>query len=473
MTKIRNMPLRLRLTFLYSGVLTLILFFFGSLVYYFMERNLTVETDRAVVEIAGDIMRSTKIVGPMPLRQVVLPNIDVFATPNTYIQVVDRNGLVAAQSGNLGGQSMPLSEETLHKVAGGSEFFETVLSGSQSLRIYNRPLFLDGQVVGVLQVGRSLGPNVAALARLQFLLLFGSAITLFAGATIGWFLAKQSLKPIDRITEAAAAIQQARDLTRRIDYNGPRDEVGRLAGTFNLMLERLHRAYKELEESEAVQRRFVSDASHELRTPLTTIRGNVELLRKMGDADPQIRSEALGDIASEAERMSRLVTDLLALARADAGFAPSRQMVDIGALLVEVSRQAGILAGEVEFEVEGVNALQGLMLNGNPDYLKQLFLILLDNAFHYTSPGGTVKVEGREKDGWAEVTVCDTGCGIAEEDLPCVFDRFYRADKSRHSGGTGLGLAIARWIVDQHEGAITVTSKPGQGSSFTVRLPLS
>lgn len=475
MTRIRSVSLRLKLTFLYTGVLAFILLVFGSLVYYFMERNLTVETDRAVVEIARDLLRSTKIVGgyPLPLRQVALPNIDVFATPNTFIQVVDKNGMVAAQSGNLGGQSMPLSEDTLRKVAGGGDFYETVLSGSQSLRIYNRPLLLDGEVVGVLQVGRSLGPTLAALARLKFLLLFGSGLTLFGAATLGWFLARQALRPIDRITEAAAAIQQARDLTRRIDYNGPRDEVGRLAGTFNLMLERLHRAYKELQEAEAAQRRFVSDASHELRTPLTTIRGNVELLTKMGDSDPQIRSEALGDISSEAERMSRLVSELLALARADAGFSPVMQPVDLGGLLVEISRQAGILSGEVDFAVDGIDTLQGVMINGNADYLKQLFLILLDNAFLYTPPGGAVKLECGQEGGWAEVTIRDNGSGIAEEDLPRIFDRFYRADKSRHSGGSGLGLAIANWIAGQHDAAITVASKPGEGSAFTVRLPLA
>jgi len=463
------MSLHLKLTFLYSGVLALILLVFGSLVYFFMERNLAAETDRAVVEIAEDLVRSTKIVGK--LRQVVLPDVDVFATPNTYIQVVDSSGSLAAQSVNLGGQSMPLSEETLRQVARGSGFYETVMSGSQRVRIYNRPLLLDGQVIGVLQVGRSLVPNEAALTRLRYLLLFGSGITLLCTATLGWFLAGEALKPIDRITEAAATIQQARDLTKRISYSGPRDEVGRLADTFNHMLERLHRAYLELEEAGAVQRRFVSDASHELRTPLTTIRGNVELLKKMGDTDPLTRAEALGDIASEAERMSRLVTDLLALARADAGFTPAMGPVDLGALLDEISRQAGILAGEVEFVVDGA-AAQGILVNGNTDYLKQLFLILLDNAFLYTGPGGAVRVEGRQRVGWAEVAVCDSGSGIAEEDLPKIFDRFYRADMSRQSSGTGLGLAIARWIVHQHGGAINVASKLGEGSTFTVRLPL-
>lgn len=469
------MSLRLRLTFLYSGVLALTMLVFGGLVYFFMDHNLTAEADRAIAEIAEDVVRSTKIVGkfPLPLRQVVLPDVDVFATPNTYIQVVDRTGMVAAQSDNLGGQIMPLSEETLRQVARGSGFYETVVSGDQGLRVYNRPLLLDGQVIGMLQVGRILGPTEAALKRLRFLLFLGGGVTLFLTGTLGWLLAGAALRPMNRITETASAIQQARDLSRRINYRGPGDEVGRLAGTLNHMLERLHGVYRSLEEAEAAQRRFVSDASHELRTPLTTIRGNVELLKKMGDADPETRDDALDDIAGEVERMSRLVSDLLALARADSGFRLEMRPVEMDSLLSETFRQAAVLAGETEFLVEGADSLKGVSLRANADYLKQLFLILLDNAFLYTGAGGTVRVEGGRQGDWIEVIVRDTGVGIAESDLPRIFDRFYRADKSRQSGGTGLGLAIARWIVEQHGGIISVNSKVGEGSAFTVRLPLN
>ena len=469
------MSLRLKLTFLYSGVLALTLLVFGALVYFFMQHNMTAETDRAVAEIAEEVVRSTKIVGnySVPLRQVVLPNMDVFASPNTYIQVLEQNGNVAVQSGNLAGQIMPLSEETLRQAARGREFYETVMSGDQGIRIYNRPLVLNNQVIGVLQVGRTLGPTEAALGRLRFLLFLGSGITLFFTGTLGWIMAGQALKPIGRMTEAASAIQEAQDLTRRIQYSGPGDEVGRLAETLNRMLERLHRAYQVLEEAGAGMRRFVSDASHELRTPLTTIRGNVELLRKMGDTDPQTRAEALGDIAGEAERMSRLVSDLLALARADSGFRLEMGPVNLGTLLAEIIRQSSILAGEVAFTEVGAGALEGVSVRGNADSLKQLFLILLDNAFLYTGDGGSVQVEGRLQGDRVEVVVRDTGTGIAENDLPRIFDRFSRADKARQSGGTGLGLAIARWIVEQHGGTIGVQSRVGEGSAFTIRLPIA
>ncbi|MCL6634230.1 MAG: HAMP domain-containing histidine kinase [Peptococcaceae bacterium] len=469
------MTLRLRLTFLYSGVLALTMLAFGAMVYFFMLHNLTAEADRAAAVIAEDVVRSTRIVGgfPLPLRQVVLPDVDVFATPNTYIQVVDRNGVVAALSDNLGGQVMPLSEETLQQVARGRSFYENVLSGNQILRIYNRPLFLEGQVIGVLQVGRNLGPAEAALKRLRILLAAGGGVTLLLAGTLGWLLAGAALRPIDRITETASAIQQAPDLGRRISYSGPRDEVGRLAETLNHMLERLQGAYRSLEEAWAAQRRFVSDASHELRTPLTIVRGNVELLKKMGDADPETRAEALDDIAGEVERMSRLVANLLALARADSGYRPEMAAVDAGSLLAEVFRRAAVLVAEgVDFTVEGVDSLEGTFIKANADYLSQLFLILLDNAFRYTGPGGVVRVKGARRGNWLEVSVSDTGTGIAEQDLPRIFDRFFRADRSRRDGGTGLGLAIARWIVEQHGGTISAASKEGEGSVFTVRLPV-
>jgi signal transduction histidine kinase len=469
------MSLRLKLTFLYSGFLALTLLFFGALVYFIMQHNLTAETDRSIAEIARDVVRSTRIVEnySLPLRQVVLPNMNVFASPDIYIQVLERNGSVAVQSGNLAGQNMPLSEETLRQAGRGRDFYETVLAGSQSIRIYNRPLVYNNQLIGLLQVGRTMGQVQATLGRLRFLLILGSGITLFLSSTLGWIMAGQALKPINRMTEAASAIQEAQDLTRRIHYSGPGDEVGRLAETLNRMLERLHRAYQVLEDAGAAQRRFVSDASHELRTPLTTIRGNVELLRKMGDQDPLTRAEALDDIAGEAARMSRLVADLLALARADSGFELEMRTIDMGSLLSDVTRQSSLLAGEMDFKAVNTGVLEGVSVQGNADSLKQLFLILLDNAFIYTAAGGTVYLEGRLRGNRVEVDVGDTGVGIAESDLPLIFDRFYRADKSRQYDGTGLGLAIARWIVEQHGGTIGVESREGEGSTFTVSLPQS
>jgi signal transduction histidine kinase len=244
--------------------------------------------------------------------------------------------------------------------------------------------------------------------------------------------------------------------------------VGQLASTFNDMLARLQSAYEKLEASYTAQRRFVADASHELRTPLTTIRGNVELLQKMGDEDPEVRAEALQDIKSEAERMCRLINDLLALARADAGQQPEKHPVALAPLLQEIFRQAQLLKGQVNFEHDDPEMLGEAKLLANADYLKQLFLILLDNAFKFTPPGGTVKFSFHQAGNSLSFAIEDTGQGISPEDLPHIFERFYQANKTRGGQGTGLGLAIAKWIMEIHGGEIKVKSEPGRGSTFTV-----
>ncbi|KKM08931.1 histidine kinase [Clostridiales bacterium PH28_bin88] len=468
------MSIRWRLTLFFTAVLALTLLAFGLFLYLLMDYNLNAEVNRAASRKADEVLRSIRIVGlPLSTQRVVLPDVDVFASPDTYLQVVDTYGEVVARSANLGHQALPITPASLSAVRVGKEFYETVRVGREALRLYYQPLIFQGEIIGILQVGRSLRSLETAMVRLRWLLILGSGLTVFLAGTTGWWLARAALRPIDRIASAAGAIQEARDLGRRIQYDGPPDEVGRLAGTFNEMLGRLQAAYQHLEEAYAAQRRFVADASHELRTPLTTIRGNVDFLRKMGDADPAERAEVLRDIAGETERMSRLVSDLLALARADAGQHPDKRPVEIRDLLNEVARQARIMAGQVEFRVEGTGELAGVQVLGSEDHLKQLFLILLDNAFKYTQTGGMVTLSAATGEGRLVVQVEDTGVGIAMEDLPHVFDRFYRADKARQAGGSGLGLAIAKWIVEEHDGEIEAESVLGEGSIFQVWLPVN
>jgi signal transduction histidine kinase len=242
------------------------------------------------------------------------------------------------------------------------------------------------------------------------------------------------------------------------------DELGRLAATFNEMLAALEHAYK-------AEKRFVSDASHELRAPLTAIQGNLELLERHPDAPAADREEAVGEASREARRLSQLVADLLALARADAGSALRRQKVELDRIVLETLTTARHLSGGRDVELA---ALEPALVKGDPDRLEELFLILLDNAIKYTPAGEQVIVNLCLHDGTAEVTVRDTGVGIAPDDLPKVFERFYRADpaRTRDPGGTGLGLPIARWIAEAHGGEIELRSKPGQGTTVTVRLPL-
>ncbi|HJQ27755.1 MAG TPA: HAMP domain-containing sensor histidine kinase [Rubrobacter sp.] len=277
-------------------------------------------------------------------------------------------------------------------------------------------------------------------------------------------LAGRALRPVHALTQTAAGIARSQDFGKRVPVDGRRDELGRLAETFNDMLANLEHAYR-------AQKRFVADASHELRAPLTAIQGNLELLRRHPDASRAQKEEALQEADREAHRLSQLVADLLALARADAGVPIRRQKVELDRVVLEALATAQHLAHGRSIELA---TLEPALIEGNPDRLKELFLILLDNAVKYTLPGEQVALTLCRQAGSAEVIVHDDGAGIAPEDLSHVFERFYRADpaRTRDPGGTGLGLPIARWIAEAHGGHMELESKPATGTTVSMRLPL-
>ncbi len=283
----------------------------------------------------------------------------------------------------------------------------------------------------------------------------------------GWLLARRALSPVSVLTVTAAGIAQSRTFSRRVPVprEGGGDELGRLAATFNEMLASLDDAYQ-------AQARFLSAASHELRAPLTVIQANLELLHDRGDRlTPPDRDRAVREAYVETMRLSRLVADLLSLARADAGVPlRRREPVELDRVLLNVIGEARHFARGQRFEITEVAPMT---IMGDPDRLKQLVLNLVDNAIKYTQPNGRVSVALRRTGEFAEVVIRDTGIGIAADELPHVFERFYRADtaRSRDPGGTGLGLPIARWIVEQHGGTMELGTTPGHGTIALVRLP--
>ncbi|MCL5257271.1 MAG: HAMP domain-containing histidine kinase [Chloroflexi bacterium] len=456
------MSIRLRLTLWYTAVLCATLIIFTSALYIFLAQYLSQQVDETISmqaqKVADGIVIQRSIMGS-PSR-VILPPIDEIAVPaSLYIQVVDVNGNIVAKSDNLGTRSLPLPASNQ---AQGS-FYETVQVGSNSIRMYGLPLSLNGQVIGTVQVGESLLQTQITLGRLRLLAIFGIAVSALVAGVIGWLLARTALRPIDRITRTAQSIGQSRNLSQRLEVGDRQDELERLSTTFNDMLDQLESAF-------ATQRRFVADASHELRTPLTAIRGNLEILHIVPNLGKDEREEILSDLSREAERMSRLVADLLTLARADGGVAIRQEKVDLAGVVSEAVREARGLAGGAELSVD----IKGeAIVLGDNDRLKQLLLILLDNAIKYGGEGA-IEVSLSTADSEATITVRDHGGGISQEDLPHVFERFYRAAKSRsrEDGGAGLGLAIAKWIAESHGGRIGVESTTGEGSTFQVTLPL-
>jgi signal transduction histidine kinase len=469
------LSIRMRLTMWYSAVLVVSLVGFGLLLYFILNHTLEAEADRQLAAQAREIAGTSRVRQNQPGSYwVVLPDVDVFASPNVYVQVTTLEGEVQARSGNLDKETLPVGAGALAAARRGESLFEEFVMGDgvdgRRLRIYSYPLVLeDNTLIGVLQVARPLMSTDAPLGQLRLILVIMGAVSLLVAMGAGWFLARAALQPIDRLAQAAQDIGTAQDFGRRVRHSGARDEVGRLAVTFNEMLARLQSAYEHLNAALAAQRRFVADASHELRTPLTSIRGNIGFLRRVVDMDPADREAALADVASEVERMSRLVGDLLTLARADAGQHLPKATVELGPLVREVARQARFLSdGEVEVSL---GRLDEARVQGDADHLKQLLLILADNAVKYTPAGGHVSLAARRENGHLRLEVADSGMGIQPDDQGRIFERFYRADPARSPGGAGLGLAIARWIAEEHGGSIAVSSQPGQGSLFTVELP--
>lgn len=450
------MTIRTRMTLWYSGLLATVIIVFSvslfSLLSWTWRAQLT-ENMRTAAEkwlkgvvydsTTGDISSSTRPeASPMQLYGPM------------GVQIWHANGEFAdsniSRQPPFDQQALGMKEESTRDVT---------LEGYHFLAFSSPIQDTTGRVVGTIQIISPLDTIDEAMARLLRIMGGVSIVTMLLSFMVGSVIAAQALQPIDAISNAAKQITAADDLSKRIPYVGPSDELGQLTQTFNATLERLEKLFN-------VQRRFVADVSHELRTPLTTIQGNLDLIKRYGN-DP----ESLEAIESESKRMTRLVGDLLMLAQADAGRLPLREgPVELDAVTREVFRDMKLIAGKVNLTL---GTVEHALINGDPDRLKQLIINLVTNAIKYTPEGGSVTLSMTTDRGFAYVRVSDTGIGIPKENLEHIFDRFYRVDKARARamGGAGLGLSIVRWIVEAHRGRVWAESDQGKGSTFTVQLP--
>ena len=332
------------------------------------------------------------------------------------------------------------------------------------VRVLSIPLQKEENIIAFLQVASSLEVVDAARDNLTDVLSIIWVVAVLLSGIVVWFTLGQTLKPLGAITETVEQINRADDLSRRIPYQGPEDdEIGNLVGSFNQTLERLEALFTS-------QQRLLADVSHELRTPLTVIKGNVDLIRRMKSLD----EESLTSIDQEAGRLTRLVGGLLLLAQAESGkLALNMKRVELDLLLTEVFQEMTIIAGNrVHIRL---NEIDQAYVNGDRDRLKQVFINLVANAIQYTPQGGEVFLSLDTIGEQARIICRDTGPGIPAEDLPHIFERFYRAEKSRtrrETTGFGLGLSIANWIVERHGGRIEVNSQEGKGTTFAIWLPL-
>jgi two-component system, OmpR family, sensor histidine kinase MprB len=295
-------------------------------------------------------------------------------------------------------------------------------------------------------------------------------------ALLGRLIADAVVAPVGRLTRAAEHVARTRDLSERIDTDGAErlarpDEIGRLAVSFNAMLDALESSMRALDASVHAQRKLVADASHELRTPVTSLRTNIEILQQAPDIDPADREQLFTEVIEQIEELTLLVGDLIDLARGEEPPAATED-VRLDQVVQEAAERARRLAGWVGSQSPLRIELQPVVLLGVPARLGRAVNNLIDNAVKYSPAGAPVEIElvGSDRDG-AELTVRDHGPGIAAEDLPHVFDRFYRGAEARGRPGSGLGLAIVRQVVEQHGGSILAETAPGGGTLMRVRLP--
>jgi signal transduction histidine kinase len=450
------MSLRLRLTLLYSSFAGGILLVFGLTVYLLVTLSLLNQVDSMLERMAFRGMQMTSIDKDGDLSMRNLPTFDV-------------TGIALVQIWNDSREQVYVSIDRLKKQpmdrAGFDKntlIYQSVYVDNVHLRVLTVPLVFDGRQVGIMQVGASLTILDSMRYDLIYIIIAVAVVAALTVALGSWILLGRTLAPLEAIAGMVDQINRADDLSRRIPYEGERaDEIGNLVESFNQTLERLESLFTS-------QQRFLADVSHELRTPLTVIKGNVDLIRRIKEAD----EESLTSIDQEAGRLTRLVGGLLMLAQAESGklalnFAP----VELDLLFTEVFTEMCILAG-AKVKVH-LNEIDQVLVNGDRDRLKQVLLNLTANAIQYTPPGGEIFLSMKKISDRARIIIRDTGPGIPAEDLPHIFDRFYRAEKSRmrsSSSGFGLGLSIAKWIVEHHNGHIEVESKEGAGTSFVIWL---
>jgi two-component system, OmpR family, sensor kinase len=476
------MSIRLRLSFLFSTILALTLIIVGVVVYItqwqytenWLKNDLEVSSDTLGQSVLQNYQNSrhgpnspTTPPPPVPFQTYSTDQTFHQLSQSEIVRVLDPKGNLVASPYGSAGDALPLSAEGLKTLQNQQEWWETDVVSGNSLLIYNRPIIVNGNiVVSILQVARPLTERDQSLQALAFVLIAVTIVSTLAAFGFGWLLAGIALRPIQQITQTAQSIGAERNFTHRVDYNGPNDEVGRLAVTFNSMLAQLQDAYQKVAHSLEMQRDFVADVSHELRTPLTTLRGNLGLLKHAPPIPANEQADILDDMVDESDRLIRLVNDLLVLARADAGRNLAKETVTLTSIIEETCRQVRLLdqkrsiAVDVPVEVAAV---------GDRDAIKQILLILLDNALKHSD--GAIFVSAGQEKSQVMISIRDEGAGLPPDKLEHVFDRFYRGDDHLLVTGVGLGLPIAKSLAEGQGGTISMESEVGKGSTVTVYLP--
>jgi two-component system, OmpR family, sensor kinase len=397
------------------------------------------------------------------VRQPIAP-LAAFDLLEGYAELIGPDGEIRATSPALPAGSLAVDPASLAAARSGQTIAATMTaSDGAPLRFLLSPIGTDTQPSSVLLVAEALAPQQRVLAEVRWL-LFGCgvlAVVLALGGTA--LLTGRVLEPLTRLMREAAAVAAIGRYDERVPALPRKSEVGQFAATINTLIATVERALRQ-------QREFLADTSHELRSPLTVVLANLNLLRR--DLDPHERELSVDEATSEAQRMRRLINELLLLAQADAAQVIARAPVRLDEMVAEEVTAAQRLAPDHSYQLE---IAAPLVVIGDEERLTQVVRNLFENAAKYTPPGTTVDVRLRQSGSVAQLTVADTGPGIAAEHLAHLWDRYYRVDevRSRESGGTGLGLPIVKFIAEAHGGRADVVSEAGAGTTFTIELPLA
>lgn len=451
----RTLPLSLRLVLTYVLITASVLLVVSGLLYHLTRRHLRADLEgglaAAVASFAEGPARTVS--GPADLERAARTWLAVrgFATGEiAMVRTVEGRALSAA--GGVDPEALPIEV-----VDARASRWSDLEVGGRRLRLLSVPLVLEGSQQGTLVVGASMDGVDRTLRAMLVGAGVAGGLGILLAAALGLLAVRRTLRPLLRISSRAEAIEATGDLSVRVGGEGPPDEVGRLAETFDRMLDRV-------EDSFRAQQRFVSDASHELRTPITVLRGQLELLQEeLGRA----RRDSVGPALEEVERMQRIVDDLLLLARLDEGLPLEREPVEVELVMQEALVRG--LAGERRSTHVDVDT--GLHAWGDAERLLQALTNLVANAVRHAGDDAAIRLAARVRGDRVEIDVADTGRGIPPDELPHVFSRLFRGARSRSTPGAGLGLAISSSLVEAMGGEIRADSAPGRGTTFTVSLP--
>lgn len=465
-----------QLTFQYTVVFSLILMLAAGLLYGTLNWLLYWNIDSELQDEAARLKPYIRFDHAKPILTYTSQDSDESYDLNTIFfasQIADAQGNLVLQSPELSVFGFSIAPDALRQLMAQQPLPDFTTVGGrrdEEVRLVNTLLVAPDGERYLLQIGARLKPINDALDTFLWVMLMLLPVTVAISVVGGSVMAKRTLKPVTDMTHAAQFIT-ASNLNQRLPTRGRPDELDELAETFNAMIARLQQSFDKMSE-------FAANVSHELRTPLQAMQGETELAL-LAQAPLAECRRVLESNLEEIDRLNRMIRNLLVLAQADAGeMRPRLEAMDLNELVRDLVEQMRVVAAARGIELQAFTAAP-VPLQADSLRLRQMVLNLIDNAVKYTPSGGHIEVRVTRHQGVAHVQVRDNGVGISAEDLPHIWERFYRADKSRSrlsalddGSGCGLGLPIVKWVAETHGGSVEVSSTPGQGSNFVVRLPL-